>query len=118
MTSRLSILLGLVAIPAISAAILPSHNNAAADPNMGFVSFPIQRGDRSTRTLSGRQASASLVNVQDTSYLIDRKLILPARVAAASNLHVAHIHRASDPRTKNQEPRERVKMLTAPLPPQ
>lgn len=65
---------GLLAIPAISATILPSHDNVAANPSKGFISFPVSRGERSSRTLTGRQATASLVNEQDTSYVIEREL--------------------------------------------
>ncbi|PSR83824.1 aspartic peptidase domain-containing protein [Coniella lustricola] len=57
------------AIPAITATAT-SPRDAAAGPNAGFVSFPIKRG-ASTKTLSGRQATASLTNEQDTSYLIE-----------------------------------------------
>lgn len=102
MALRLSILLGLVAIPAINAAILPSHYNAAADPSMGFISFPIKRGERSTKTLSGRQASASLVNEQDTSYLIDCKLDPSARVAAASDLPGRLCHTSIVPKNSSR----------------
>lgn len=73
MPSRISVLLGIMAIPAIHAGILPSHNNIAANSNAGFISFPIKRGERSSRTLTGRQATASLINEQDTSYTIERE---------------------------------------------
>lgn len=63
----------LAAIPAISAASVTVPRQADAGSNSGFLSFPIKRGERSSKTLSGRQASASLVNEQDTSYLIDCK---------------------------------------------
>ncbi|KAJ4418583.1 hypothetical protein N0V82_005469 [Gnomoniopsis sp. IMI 355080] len=74
MVSKLStILLGaLAAIPDVHAASVTAPTpRQAEDSNPGFISFPIKRGDRSSRTLSGRQASASLVNEQDTSYLIE-----------------------------------------------
>lgn len=74
MASKLStlFLLTLAAMPAIHAAsVAPPTPRQAADSNPGFLSFPIKRGERSSRTLSGRQASASLVNEQDTSYLIE-----------------------------------------------
>lgn len=73
MLSTTSVLLGLMAMPAIHAVILPSHNNIASNSNTGFISFPIKRGERSSRTLTGRQATASLINEQDTSYTIDRE---------------------------------------------
>lgn len=74
MAAKLSTMLlgALAAIPAIHAAsVTAPAPRQAADANAGFVSFPIKRGDHSSRTLSGRQASASLVNEQDTSYLIE-----------------------------------------------
>lgn len=63
----------LAAIPAVSAASVTVPRQADAVSNSGFLSFPIKRGERSSRTLSGRQASASLVNEADTSYLIECK---------------------------------------------
>ncbi|CAN8100372.1 unnamed protein product [Discula destructiva] len=70
MASRLSsILLGaLAAIPAINAASATTPRDA--EPNPGFLAFPIKRGERSSKTLSGRQVSASLINEQETSYTI------------------------------------------------
>lgn len=73
MASRLStILLGaLAAIPAFTDAASVTIPRQEADSNPGFISFPVKRGERSSKTLSGRQATASLVNEQDTSYVIE-----------------------------------------------
>lgn len=88
MVARLSnVLFGaLVAIPAVSAAsvTVPTPRQADTGSNSGFLSFPIKRGERSSRTLSGRQASASLVNEQDTSYLIECKQT-PSQVPPPNN---------------------------------
>lgn len=73
MISKSLTLLALAAVPeAVNAASFWQPRAAAArsPENPGFLSFPIQKS-RSTRTLSGRQAAASLVNEEDTSYLIE-----------------------------------------------
>ncbi|KAF3765055.1 acid protease [Cryphonectria parasitica EP155] len=71
MASNLSRFLALAsAIPVIHAAAPTTPRDADAGTGQGFISFPIKRGG-STKTLSGRQATASLVNEADTSYLIE-----------------------------------------------
>lgn len=71
MAPRLPSFLAL-ALPALSAASsLPSRSGTSISDiieNPGFVSFPIQRG---TKSLSARDATSSLVNEGDTSYLIE-----------------------------------------------
>lgn len=72
MICKSPILLGLAAVPAAvnAASFHPTRASARSPKNPGFLSFPIQKG-RSTNTLTGRQSTASLVNEQDTSYLIE-----------------------------------------------
>ncbi|KUI74520.1 Candidapepsin-2 [Cytospora mali] len=71
MSPRLPTLLAL-ALPVINAAstLPPREISSIADSieNPGFISFPIHRG---TKSLSARDATASLVNDDDTSYLIE-----------------------------------------------
>lgn len=69
MTSRLQTLLAL-ALPVAAATRIPTRDitTSITATNPGFVSFPIRRG---SRTLAARDATASLINEQDTSYLIE-----------------------------------------------
>lgn len=86
MIHKSSILFGLAAVPAaVSAA---SFQPRAAAKDSGFLSFPIQRGEN-TRTLTGRQATASLTNEQETSYLIECKSFPSSRQRHPTNFAFA-----------------------------
>lgn len=68
MAPRLPALLAL-ALPAVAAAShIPTRDVTTTTTNPGFVSFPIKRG---SKTLAARDATASLINEQDTSYLME-----------------------------------------------
>ncbi|POS69200.1 candidapepsin-8 [Diaporthe helianthi] len=68
MGSRLQTLL-VLALPALAATSrIPTRHVTTTTTNPGFVSFPIRRG---SRTLAARDATASLINEQDTSYLVE-----------------------------------------------
>lgn len=67
MAPQLPILLAL-ALPAVTAASHLPTRDVVSRTNPGFVSFPIRRG---SRTLAARDATASLINEDDTSYLME-----------------------------------------------
>lgn len=67
MASLLPTLLAL-ALPTVAATSQIPTRDVVTTTNPGFVSFPIRR---ETRTLAARDATASLINEQDTSYLIE-----------------------------------------------
>lgn len=67
MAPRLPALLAL-ALPAVAATSHIPSRDVTSTTNPGFVSFPIKRG---SKTLAARDATASLINEQDASYLIE-----------------------------------------------
>lgn len=67
MAPRLPTLLAL-ALPAIAVTTHIPTRDVTSTTNPGFVSFPIKRG---SKTLAARDATASLINEQDTSYLME-----------------------------------------------
>lgn len=67
MAPRLPALLAL-ALPAVAATTHIPSRDVTSTTNPGFVSFPIKRG---SKTLAARDATASLINEQDASYLIE-----------------------------------------------
>ncbi|KAJ0123084.1 eukaryotic aspartyl protease [Diaporthe amygdali] len=67
MAPRLPTLLAL-ALPAVAAASQTPTRDVDSNTSPGFVSFPIKRA---SKTLSARDATVSLINEQDTSYLIE-----------------------------------------------
>jgi hypothetical protein len=56
-----------LALPAVAATYQIPTRDVTRTSNPGFVSFPIRR---ESKTLAARDATASLINEQDTSYLI------------------------------------------------